>query len=79
MISQFVFKVGKMTVQCIGGVRYSQVRVVLKSKEVRQVPFKAQIRASQTFMRINFALVTRCSLIQKIAPFQIPAFQEFCK
>ena len=77
MTSQKPFHVRECAVQEIGGIRNAQLGILLKHKQAVQVPFQAEIRASESGMGVaglaGFGVL--CAFVEEVLmPFK-PCFQ----
>ena len=80
MTPQKSFHVRECAVQEIGGIRNTQLGILLKHKQAVQVPFQAEIRASEPRVGVaglaGFG-VLRAFVKKVLIPFE-PCFQAAC-
>ena len=81
MTPQKSFHVRECAVQEIGGIRNTQLGILLKHKQAVQVPFQAEIRASEPRVGVaglaGFGVL--CAFVKKVLMSFEPCFQAAFK
>ena len=71
-----------MPIQQISGVAHAQLKVRLEGKQVVQIPFQAQIRASQRLVRVvrtAAGFLVDCSFVKELFMLPKPRLQRALK